>query len=162
MDPIQFLENVKNFTVEKSFSTWLKKEGYANLRAFLDDESRYQVPQGVDFKNGWTTNCSSAQPIPKNGVFRVSGYLHDGMCTVYIDNKLVSSADNCHDAFPNGAHCIDYSSCNGTCVLSWYWLAERFLKRKYSWQVYKARVHLTTGGKPVDKPTCTPIGASPQ
>ncbi|CAI5742902.1 unnamed protein product [Peronospora destructor] len=162
MDPIQFLEKVKNFTVEKSFPPWLEKEGFTSLRAFLDDETRYQVLPGVDFKNGWTIDCPSPQPIPKDGIVHTSGYLHKGMCELYIDNKLVSSAKDCHETFPEATQCVDFSSCNGTCVLSWYWLAERVLKRKPSWQVYKARVFLTTGGKPVDKPTCTPIGASPQ
>ncbi|CAI5735801.1 unnamed protein product [Peronospora farinosa] len=89
-----------------------------------------------------------ARPIPKNGDMRVSGYTHDGPCEVWLDDKMVAQGDNCHNDFPAKKHCIDYSSCKGTCVLHWYWLAERFVKNKHSWQVYKACVPLTTGGQP--------------
>ncbi|CAI5735807.1 unnamed protein product [Peronospora farinosa] len=136
MDPIAFLEN-QNIKTGPSFKEWRIKNNYKTLRAFMDDEKRVQ-----------------ARPIPKNGDMRVSGYTHDGPCEVWLDNKMVAQGDNCHNDFPAKKHCIDYSSCKGTCVLHWYWLAERFVKNKHSWQVYKACVPLTTGGQPVAPPKC--------
>ncbi|CAI5735770.1 unnamed protein product [Peronospora farinosa] len=162
MDPIQFLENVKTITVEKNFSSWQKKMGYANLRAFMEDKSKYSVLSGVDFDCGWTDPKCAPKLVPKCGILRTSGYLHNGPCEVWLNNKKVSSAQNCHLAFNKATHCIDYSSCKGTCTLYHYWLAERELKGKPSWQVYKACVSLTDGGKTVEPSKCTPIGADPE
>ncbi|CAI5735811.1 unnamed protein product [Peronospora farinosa] len=153
MNPVAYLEG-QNIKLGPSFNKWRIENNYKTLRAFMDDEKRYRVVPGADFKCGWTGSNGKAQPIPKNGDMRVSGYTHDGPCEVWLDDKMVAQGDNCHNDFPAKKHCIDYSSCKGTCVLHWYWLAERFVKNKHSWQVYKACVPLTTGGQPVAPPKC--------
>ncbi|RMX69722.1 hypothetical protein DD238_001729 [Peronospora effusa] len=153
MNPVAYLEG-QNIKLGPSFNKWRIENNYKTLRAFMDDEKRYRVVPGADFKCGWTDINGKAQPIPKNGGMQVSGYTHHGPCEVWLDDKMVAQGDNCHNDFPAKKHCIDYSSCKGTCVLHWYWLAERFVKNKYSWQGYKACVPLTTGGQPVAPPKC--------
>ena len=160
MNPIAYLEG-QNIQLGPSFNDWRKKNNYNTLRAFMDDQKRYKVVPGADFNCGWTDIRGKAQPIPKDGGMTVSGYTHNGMCEVWVDNKIVAQGNNCHSDFPDRKHCIDYSSCKGNCVMHWYWLAERFLKGKYSWQVYKACIPLTSGGKPVNPPNCKQKGAAP-
>ncbi|EGZ07950.1 hypothetical protein PHYSODRAFT_339832 [Phytophthora sojae] len=59
------------------------------------------------------------------------GFTHVGPCEVYIDDKMVAHGDNCEDEFKGGDVGsketsdipADYSSCNGKCTLTMYWLA---------------------------------------
>ncbi|UIZ22002.1 hypothetical protein KXD40_008850 [Peronospora effusa] len=156
MDPIQYLENVKTITVEENFSSWRKKMGYANLRDFMEDKSRFPVIEGVSHECGWSVRCKP-KLFPENGILRTSGYLHNGTCEVWMNNIKLSSASNCHLAFPKATHCIDYSVCKGTCTLHHYWLAERKLKGLISQQVYKTCVVGTNGGRKLKPPSCKPI-----
>ncbi|KAF1781799.1 hypothetical protein GQ600_27082 [Phytophthora cactorum] len=43
---------------------------------------------------------------------------------------------------------LDYSACGDSCVLYWNWFGVRYLKKKYSWQMYKECIPLysSTGG----------------
>ncbi|CAH0493285.1 unnamed protein product [Peronospora farinosa] len=161
MFPIAFLET-QNIKTGPNFNEWLIANNYKTLRAFMDDEKKYKVDLGVNFACGRTDINGTARPIPENGVMLVSGYTHNGPCEVWLHNKKVSKGDNCHNDFPLNTHCIDFSSCKGTCVLRWYWLAVRFVMNKYSWQAYKACVNVMSGDQPVAPPECKPIGADPE
>ncbi|CAI5735804.1 unnamed protein product [Peronospora farinosa] len=99
MNPVAYLEG-QNIKLGPSFNKWRIENNYKTLRAFMDDEKRYRVVPGADFKCGWTDSNGKAQPIPKNGDMRVSGYTHDGPCEVWLDDKMVAQGDNCHNDFP--------------------------------------------------------------
>uniref|UniRef100_K3WLP8 Uncharacterized protein n=1 Tax=Globisporangium ultimum (strain ATCC 200006 / CBS 805.95 / DAOM BR144) TaxID=431595 RepID=K3WLP8_GLOUD len=47
--------------------------------------------------------------------------LTQGPCEVWIDNTLRFQREDCSKVFP-GAIKMDYSSCQGDCVLRFYWL----------------------------------------
>ncbi|GAB9472617.1 hypothetical protein Gpo141_00009791 [Globisporangium polare] len=146
--PLAFLENQK-FNTSADFNGYLKQKGYATLRAFMDDEKLYTVNVDALFECGYTDPTYESQPIPTNSQIRSTGYTHDGPCEVWLDDVKVMSGSNCHTEFPGKTFKIDYSTCKGSCTLRWYWLGVRFLKNKYSWQVYKECVALS------DKPTAT-------
>ncbi|KAF4045518.1 hypothetical protein GN244_ATG01963 [Phytophthora infestans] len=63
------------------------------------------------------------------------GFTHTGPCELYIDDKMVLHGDDCEEEFPGGPNGsnkmsempVDFSSCNGKCTLTIYWLG--FLKR---------------------------------
>ncbi|KAG3199954.1 hypothetical protein PC116_g3756 [Phytophthora cactorum] len=63
--------------------------------------------------------------IPEDGTTRTSRYTHD-------DQTFK----------------LDYSACGDSCVLYWNWFGVRYLKKKYSWQMYKECIPLysSTGG----------------
>ncbi|KAF1329771.1 hypothetical protein FI667_g5512, partial [Globisporangium splendens] len=141
-NPLAFLEN-QGYKTTADFVGYYKSKGYKSLRAFMDDKKAYKV-DGGDFECGWTNKNGKRQPIPA-GTIRSTGYTHDGPCEVWLDNTLVMKGTNCHSEFPGTTHKLDYSSCKGSCTLRWYWMGIRFLKNRYSWQVYK---------------NCVPIGNS--
>ncbi|KAG7396155.1 thioredoxin reductase [Phytophthora boehmeriae] len=141
--PLAFLEG-QGFPTQGNFNGWRHDNGYQTLRAFMDT-AKYQVTEGADFFCGWTDPNGTAQPIPEGGAMRSTGYTHDGPCEVWIDNTRVLESGNCHEAITGKDYTIDYSACQGTCTLRWYWLGVRFLKNAYSWQVYKACIPLTSG-----------------
>ncbi|KAG2931775.1 hypothetical protein PC114_g2065 [Phytophthora cactorum] len=66
-----------------------------------------------------------AREIPEDGTTRTSRYTHD-------DQTFK----------------LDYSACGDSCVLYWNWFGVRYLKKKYSWQMYKECIPLysSTGG----------------
>jgi|UniRef100_K3W9V4 hypothetical protein len=142
-NPLAFLEN-QGFKTTADFNAYYKAKGYKSLRAFMDDKKAYKVAAGADFQCGWTKLDGKRQPIPA-GTIRSTGYTHDGPCEVWLDNTLVMKGNNCHSEFPGTTHKISYASCKGSCTLRWYWMGIRFLKGKYSWQVYKNCVPI--GGK---------------
>ncbi|GAB9476140.1 hypothetical protein Gpo141_00013211 [Globisporangium polare] len=143
MNPLAFLEG-QGFTPTGDFAAYLKQKGYASLRAFMDDSKAYSVSAGANFECGWTDPNGKRQPIP-SGQIRSTGYTHDGPCEVWLDNTKVMSGANCHSEFPGKTQTISYASCKGKCTLRWYWLGMRFLKNKWSWQVYKNCVPIGTG-----------------
>ncbi|RLN51991.1 hypothetical protein BBP00_00009754 [Phytophthora kernoviae] len=109
-----------------------------------------------DKKCGFTRADADPQPVSSDGklVWRGSGnngFTHTGPCEVYIDDKLVLHGDNCEDEYPGGPDesgklsemTIDYSSCNGDCMLSFYWLGFQ----NEQWQSYVNCIPLTGSGK---------------
>ncbi|GAB9463006.1 hypothetical protein Gpo141_00000482 [Globisporangium polare] len=140
-NPLAFLEN-QGFKTTADFEAYYKAKGYKSLRAFMDDSKAYKVESGAEFECGWSKLDGTPQSIPANGQLRSTGYTHDGPCEVWLDNTKVMSGSNCHTEHPGTTFKIDYSSCKGSCTLRWYWMGIRFLKNKYSWQVYKNCVPL--------------------
>ncbi|RLN47155.1 hypothetical protein BBJ29_009112 [Phytophthora kernoviae] len=145
-NPLAFLEN-QGFATQEDANAWRRDNGYKTLRAFMD-MAKYQVTEGADYFCGWTDPNGTAQPIPEGGAMRSTGYTHDGPCEVWINNTRVLESGNCHETITGKDYTIDYSACQGTCMLRWYWLGVRFLKNSYSWQVYKACIPLTSGSAP--------------
>ncbi|TYZ61518.1 hypothetical protein PybrP1_006842 [[Pythium] brassicae (nom. inval.)] len=143
LNPLAFLEN-QGYKTEEDFNGWLTKNGYKSLRAFMDDKTAYKT-KSANFECGWTTLPGRRQPIPTTRQIRSTGYTHDGPCEVWLDNTRVMYGKNCHADFPGKTHSLDYSSCKGSCTLRWYWMGLRFLKKKWSWQVYKNCVSLGSG-----------------
>ncbi|CEG46676.1 uncharacterized protein PHALS_03284 [Plasmopara halstedii] len=144
-NPLAFLEN-QNFPTSADFGGYLKKNNYNSLRDFLK-RANYTVTEGADRDCGFTDPNGTPQPIPAGNNMRFTGYTHDGLCEMWLDDTKVLSGSNCHNDFPGKDCPVDYSSCKDNCVMYWYWLAVRLLKNEYSWQVYKACIPLTRSGK---------------
>ncbi|GMF33102.1 unnamed protein product [Phytophthora lilii] len=149
-NPLAFLEN-QGFATQEDFRAWRTQNGYKTLRDFMDN-AKYTVTEGVDFSCGWINPKGTPQPIPAGGAMRSTGYTHDGSCEVWLDDKRVLQGDNYHETTTGKDYTIDYSSCQGSCTLRWYWLGVRFLKNAYSWQVYKACIPLTSGSTTEQQP----------
>lgn len=65
---------------------------------------------------------------------------HQGPCEVWIDNSMVFSDLNCakhYTSYPADL-AIDYSVCQGECILSLYWMA----LHESMWQLYKGCVKI--------------------
>ncbi|ETP24139.1 hypothetical protein F441_02817 [Phytophthora nicotianae CJ01A1] len=92
---------------------------------------------GPDKKCGFTTTDVDPQPGP---------------CELYIDDKMVLHSDDCESDYPGGPNDsgemsvipVDYSSCNGNCIFSIYWLGFR----NAQWQAYINCVPLSGSGGP--------------
>ncbi|KAG7398001.1 hypothetical protein PHYBOEH_011833 [Phytophthora boehmeriae] len=110
-----------------------------------------------DKKCGFTRADADPQPVPSGGKLvwqgiGNNGFGHVGPCEAYIDDKMVLHGDDCEAEFPGGPAdsgelsemTIDYSSCNGDCMLAFYWLG--FQNER--WQTYINCVPLTGTGKP--------------
>ncbi|OWZ13993.1 hypothetical protein PHMEG_00012600 [Phytophthora megakarya] len=98
-----------------------------------------------DKKCGNTLENGTPQPIPSDGKVvwlgnGGDGFSHQGPCEIYIDDKMVLHGDNCEEEFPGGplksgkgsAMPVDFSSCNGKCLLTFYWVAFQ----NANWQAY--------------------------
>ncbi|OWZ22473.1 hypothetical protein PHMEG_0002817 [Phytophthora megakarya] len=109
------------------------------------DNAKYSVTDGADQACGWSDPNGIPQQIPEDGTMRTSGYTHDGPCEIYMGDKLALSYLNCHESITDQTFKLDYSGCGDSCVLYWYWLGVRYLKKKYSWQVYKECIPLYSG-----------------
>uniref|UniRef100_H3H048 Uncharacterized protein n=2 Tax=Phytophthora ramorum TaxID=164328 RepID=H3H048_PHYRM len=96
-------------------------------------------------KCGNTDDSASPQPIPSDGKAKWlgsagGGFTHVGPCEIYLDDTMVLHSDNCQDDYPGGDvgstqtsdMPVDYSSCNGKCTLTIYWLAFQ----NAQWQAY--------------------------
>ncbi|KAG2861957.1 hypothetical protein PC113_g6736 [Phytophthora cactorum] len=88
---------------------------------------RENLPVGFGCLCGFDPSSSTRYPteIPEDGTTRTSRYTHD-------DQTFK----------------LDYSACGDSCVLYWNWFGVRYLKKKYSWQMYKECIPLysSTGG----------------
>ncbi|RLN37895.1 hypothetical protein BBJ28_00007415 [Nothophytophthora sp. Chile5] len=68
------------------------------------------------------------------------GFTHVGPCEIWLDDTMVLHSDNCEEDYPGGANDsgimsempVDYSSCNGDCLLAIYWLGFQ----NAQWQAY--------------------------
>ncbi|KAI9920248.1 hypothetical protein PsorP6_015857 [Peronosclerospora sorghi] len=145
-NPLAFLED-QGFKTQEDFTAWYIQNGYKSLMDFMD-RGKYTVTAGADHKCGFTNPNAPPQPIPAGNAVRSTGYTHDGPCAYAINDKVVFEDKNCHNRIPGKDFTIDYSSCQGICLLRWFWLGVRHLKGKYSWQIYKACVPLTTNPAP--------------
>ncbi|OWZ13990.1 hypothetical protein PHMEG_00012596 [Phytophthora megakarya] len=98
-----------------------------------------------DKKCGNTLENGTPQPIPSDGKVKWlgnggGGFTHTGPCEIYIDDKMVLHGDDCEDEFQGGDvgskktsdMPVDFSSCNGKCTLTIYWLAFQ----NAQWQTY--------------------------
>ncbi|OWZ22757.1 hypothetical protein PHMEG_0002475 [Phytophthora megakarya] len=94
---------------------------------------------------GHTLADGTRQPVPTDGKAKWlgnggGGFTHVGPCEIYIDDTMVLHGDNCEDEYPGGDvgstvtsdMPVDYSSCNGDCTLTIYWLAFQ----NANWQAY--------------------------
>uniref|UniRef100_H3GQQ5 Uncharacterized protein n=2 Tax=Phytophthora ramorum TaxID=164328 RepID=H3GQQ5_PHYRM len=106
-------------------------------------------------KCGNTDDSASPQPIPSDGKAKWlgnggGGFTHVGPCEIYLDDTMVLHSDNCQDDYPGGDvgstqtsdMPVDYSSCNGKCTLTIYWLAFQ----NAQWQAYVNCVPLSGSG----------------
>uniref|UniRef100_H3H598 GH16 domain-containing protein n=1 Tax=Phytophthora ramorum TaxID=164328 RepID=H3H598_PHYRM len=111
---------------------------------------------GADKKCGFTRTDVDPQPVPTNGKAvwlgnDGGGYTHVGPCELYIDDKMVLHSDNCQGDYPGGPNDsgimsempVDYSSCNGDCTFSIYWLGFQ----NAQWQAYINCVPLSGTGE---------------
>ncbi|KAF4134155.1 hypothetical protein GN958_ATG16630 [Phytophthora infestans] len=108
-----------------------------------------------DKKCGYTRTDVDPQPIPSDGKVKWwgnggGGFTHTGPCELYIDDKMVLHGDDCEAEFPGGPDGsnkmsempVDFSSCNGKCTLTIYWLAFQ----NTQWQSYVNCVPLSGSG----------------
>ncbi|KAG2508750.1 hypothetical protein JM18_009107 [Phytophthora kernoviae] len=104
---------------------------------------------------GNTLPDGDPQPIPSDGKAKWlgnegGGFTHTGPCEIYLDDKMVLHSDDCEDEFKGGPvgstqtsdMPVDYSSCNGKCLFTIYWLAFQ----NAQWQTYINCVPLTGSG----------------
>jgi hypothetical protein len=138
----------QGYKTTADFNAYLKANNYKTLREFMDKPGAYKPNSGATFECGFTDPKAPAQPIPKDGAFRTSGYTHEGPCEIWIDDVRVKHGDNCHFDISETAFTdkIDYSACKGTCMLKWYWLGIRPTGKSFSWQIYKACIPLSANG----------------
>ncbi|KAG7399400.1 hypothetical protein PHYBOEH_008914 [Phytophthora boehmeriae] len=123
---------------------------------------------------GYTLADADPKPVPSDGkaIWRGSGgdgFTHTGPCEIYIDDKMVLHGDDCEEEYPGGADGsnqmsempVDYSSCNGNCMLTIYWLGFQ----NEQWQSYINCVPLTGsgggGGSPAQTSNSTSSGETP-
>ncbi|KAG7387904.1 hypothetical protein PHYPSEUDO_013555 [Phytophthora pseudosyringae] len=110
---------------------------------------------GADKKCGFTRTDVDPQPVPTNGKAvwlgnDGGGFTHVGPCEFYIGDKMVLHSDNCQGDYPGGPNDsgimsempVDYSSCNGDCTFSIYWLGFQ----NAQWQAYINCVPLSGSG----------------
>lgn len=152
--PLSFLEK-NGVKTSASVNDFMKEKGYNTLRDLMDDEKLYKADSKADnFLCGYTDPTKGSQVIPKDSTMRTTGYTHVGPCEVWIDDVKVIAGDNCHEQVSNTTK-VDYSNCKGKCTMRWYWLGLRFLKKKWSWQVYKNCIALTGDGPTISKGVTT-------
>ncbi|KAL3663903.1 hypothetical protein V7S43_011313 [Phytophthora oleae] len=119
---------------------------------------------GNDKKCGFTRTDVDPKPVPTNGEAvwlgnDGGGFTHVGPCELYIDDKMVLHSDDCQSDYPGGPNDsgimsempVDYSSCNGDCTFSIYWLGFQ----NAQWQAYINCVLLSGTG------ATTPSSATP-
>ncbi|KAK1942482.1 hypothetical protein P3T76_005981 [Phytophthora citrophthora] len=119
------------------FKTMAKEKGMSVKDVVLD--------MVKDQKCGNTLADGAAQPIPSDGKVKWlgnngGGFTHTGPCEIYLDDKMVLHGDDCEDEFQGGDvgskqtsdMTVDFSSCNGKCLLTIYWLAFQ----NAQWQTY--------------------------
>ncbi|KAE9004777.1 hypothetical protein PF010_g14358 [Phytophthora fragariae] len=108
-----------------------------------------------DKKCGYTRTDVEPKPVPTDGKVTWlgnggGGFTHTGPCEIYIDDKMVLHGDDCEEEYPGGPNGsdklsempVDYSSCNGDCTLSFYWLGFQ----NEQWQAYVNCVPLKGSG----------------
>ncbi|ETO70735.1 hypothetical protein F444_12812 [Phytophthora nicotianae P1976] len=161
-NPLSFLEK-EGYTTQENFTQYQVDNGYKSLRDFMDN-AKYSVTDGADQACGWTDPKGVPQQIPEDGTMRTSGYTHDGPCEIYMGDTLALSYLNCHESITDQTFKLDYSACGDSCVLYWYWLGVRYLKKKYSWQVYKECIPLYSGsgGAPSTEVSAAGSAAAPE
>ncbi|KAG1685441.1 hypothetical protein DVH05_008379 [Phytophthora capsici] len=137
------------------FKTMAKEKGMSVKDVVLD--------MVKDQKCGNTLADGPAQPIPSDGKVKWlgnngGGFTHTGPCEIYLDDKMVLHGDDCEDEFQGGDvgskktsdMTVDFSSCNGKCLLTIYWLAFQ----NAQWQTYVNCVPLEgSGGGGASSPT---------
>lgn len=137
---------------------FLQQTTYRTLRDLVIDKG----PQC-----GYTNPMAPPQQIPSDGHIvwqnpdTGEGFVpsHTGPCEVWLDDKLVFSDENCARRFPDHPAAsipIDFSSCQGRCLLQFYWLA----LHEPNWQVYKNCVPLAGYGKEAPPTDCPPSSPS--
>uniref|UniRef100_H3H7M6 Uncharacterized protein n=2 Tax=Phytophthora ramorum TaxID=164328 RepID=H3H7M6_PHYRM len=117
-----------------------------------------------DKKCGYTRTDVDPQPIPTDGKVKWwgnggGGFTHTGPCEIYIDDTMVLHGDDCEEEYPGGPDGsnkmsempVDYSSCNGECTLTIYWLAFQ----NAQWQAYVNCVPLKGSGSATQTQTQT-------
>ncbi|KAF4314941.1 hypothetical protein G195_011278 [Phytophthora kernoviae 00238/432] len=118
---------------------------------------------------GYTLADADPKPVPSDGKAiwwgnGGGGFTHTGPCEVYINDKMVLHGDDCEDEYPGGPDGsnkmsempIDYSSCNGDCTLTIYWLAFQ----NAQWQAYINCVPLKGSGSSTQTQTQSSAGSS--
>ncbi|ETI54333.1 hypothetical protein F443_02832, partial [Phytophthora nicotianae P1569] len=129
------------------FKTMAKEKGMSVKDVVLD--------MVKDKKCGYTRTDVDPKPIPADGKVKWwgnggGGFTHVGPCELYIDDKMVLHGDNCEEDFPGGPDGsekmsempVDFSSCNGKCTLTIYWLGFQ----NAQWQAYVNCVPLQGSG----------------
>ncbi|GMF56964.1 unnamed protein product [Phytophthora fragariaefolia] len=129
------------------FKTMAKEKGMSVRDVVLD--------MVKDKKCGYTRTDVDPKPIPTDGKASWwgnggGGFTHTGPCEIYIDDTMVLHGDDCEQEYPGGPNGsnklsempVDYSSCNGECTLSIYWLGFQ----NAQWQAYVNCVSLKGSG----------------
>ncbi|GLD97789.1 hypothetical protein PINS_up006486 [Pythium insidiosum] len=127
-----------------TFTQSFKESQYKTLRDLVKDKGA---------ECGFTISDGAPQPVPQDGVVvwqnpdTNEGFVpsHTGPCEIWLDDKRVFSDENCAARFPTHPQAkipVDFSSCQGKCMLRFYWLA----LHEPMWQVYKNCVPLAGQG----------------
>ncbi|RLN32025.1 hypothetical protein BBO99_00009382 [Phytophthora kernoviae] len=163
---------------------WITQiENYWDIRSGGDQVGKFKTmaaEKGMSVKDvvldmvgsqtcGNTLPDGDPQPIPSDGKAKWwgsggGGFTHTGPCEVYINDKMVLHGDDCEDEYPGGPDGsnkmsempIDYSSCNGDCTLTIYWLAFQ----NAQWQAYINCVPLKGSGSSTQTQTQSSAGSS--
>ncbi|KAG4236803.1 hypothetical protein PC116_g15127 [Phytophthora cactorum] len=126
------------------YKTMAKEKGMSVKDVVLD-------MVGADKKCGFTRTDVDPQPIPTDGKAKWLGNDGGGFThTLYIDDKMVLHSDDCETDYPGGPNDsgemsvmpVDYSSCNGNCIFTIYWLGFQ----NAQWQAYINCVPLSGSG----------------
>lgn len=80
---------------------------------------------------------------------------HSGPCEVWLDGKMVSQNDDCRSKYSNypAVIPIDYSSCQGECLLEFFWCAVH----EKNWQLYKQCVPIVNSNSSKSPPASNNI-----
>ncbi|GAB9477461.1 hypothetical protein Gpo141_00014538 [Globisporangium polare] len=129
-------QNVAEFT-----AAW-PKTGYTSLKQMMDAA----VPGcGYTNPNAAPVDVSSLSVMKYQNNEYKQGFLdsHHGPCEGWIDGTKVFHSDDCVKSYPGypASIPVSYSSCKGTCRLTFYWLAVHSQK----WQAYKGCVAIKNG-----------------
>ncbi|RLN86946.1 hypothetical protein BBJ28_00004028 [Nothophytophthora sp. Chile5] len=98
-----------------------------------------------DYPCGYTVTDGDPKEVPTDGLAiwlgnDGGGFTHVGPCEIWLDDTMVLHSDNCEEDYPGGANDsgimsempVDYTSCNGDCLLAIYWLGFQ----NEQWQAY--------------------------
>ncbi|KAF1774978.1 hypothetical protein GQ600_25358 [Phytophthora cactorum] len=144
------------------YKTMAKEKGMSVKDVVLD-------MVGADKKCGFTRTDVDPQPIPTDGKAKWlgndgGGFTHTGPCELYIDDKMVLHSDDCETDYPGGPNDsgemsvmpVDYSSCNGNCIFTIYWLGFQ----NAQWQAYSTQLRASFREWWVTKQTQSSPGSS--
>ena len=125
--------NLKTFT--ESFS----RSRFKTLKSLFDSQFKGCNNSRVDVSR---VDVSASKSMTWQNDEYKEGFIksHSGPCEAWLDDVMVARSDDCRTTFPNypAVIPIDYSNCDGKCLLRFFWIALHEPK----WQLYKQCVPL--------------------